>query len=204
MKNRARLVLPAAIVLAVLGGCAQLQGGSAPASASWKNLLGGGVAGFDNVGEANWRVVDGAIVADKGIGFLVTREKYGDFEIRAEFYAEADTNSGIFVRCQDPKKIAAATCYEVNIWDTRPGQEYSTAAIVDIAKVNPVPKAGGKWNTLLVTMKGDHLVVVFNGAKTVDVRDPKLKTGVIALQHAKGVKDDLQPIKFRKVEIRPL
>jgi len=40
--------------------------------------------------------------------------------------------------------------------------------------------------------------------KTVDVHDGKLKKGVIGLQHAKGVKDDLQPIKFRKVEIRSL
>ena len=202
MTRRARLLLPAAIVLAVLGGCAHFPGD--PSSASWKNLLGAGVGGFDQVGEANWRMADGAIVADKGDGYLVTRETYGDFEMRAEFYAEADTNSGILVRCQDPVDITPATCYEVNIWDTRPGQEYSTGAIVAVAKVDPAPKAGGKWNSLQVTMKRDHLVVVLNGAKTVDVRDAKLKSGVIALQHAKGVKDDLQPIKFRKVEIRPL
>jgi hypothetical protein len=197
------LLVPAAALLAVLGGCAQMQemmhGGSA-----WRNLLANGVAGFSTVGDANWRMADGALVADKGIGYLVTRETYGDFEMRAEFYAEADTNSGFFVRCNDTQKITAANCYEVNIWDTRPAPEYGTGAIVDHAKVSPMPKAGGKWNTYHVTMKGDHLVVVFNGVKTVDIRDAKHKSGVIALQHAKGVKDDLQPIRFRKVEIRPL
>lgn len=194
-------LLPAAMLMAALAGCAHMQGGG---DSGWKNLLAGGVGGFNTVGEANWRMADGALVADKGIGFLVTKEAYGDFEMRAEVYAEADTNSGFFVRCQDPAKITSALCYEVNIWDTRPGQEYSTGAIVDVAKVDPVPKAGGKWNTFLVTMKGDHLVVVLNGQKTVDVRDAKLKSGLIGLQHAKGVKDDLQPIKFRKVEIRKL
>jgi hypothetical protein len=105
------LILSAAVLVASLGGCAYLHGDpAAPASASsagWKNLLASGVAGFNNVGDANWRMVDGALVADKGVGFLVTREAYGDFEMRAEFYAEADTNSGLFVRCQEKEKLTA-------------------------------------------------------------------------------------------------
>src|SRR5262245_12322420 len=114
-----RKLLVAAVALAALGGCAEMEsmmgGGS-----GWKDLLAGGVGGFNNVGDANWRMVDGAIVADKGVGFLVTKESFGDFELRAEFYAEADTNSGLFVRCEDPVKLTATVCYEVNIWDDRP------------------------------------------------------------------------------------
>jgi hypothetical protein len=146
-------------------------------------------------------------LADKGTGFLVTKASYGDFEIRAEFYAEADTNSGIFLRCQDPKDIVgngAKNSYEVNIWDDRPKQEHATGAIVDVAAVSPVPRAGGKWNTFHITAKGDHLVVVLNGVKTVDVHDGKHKRGPFALQHAPGVKGDTMPIKFRKVEVRAL
>ena len=62
----------------------------------------------------------------------------------------------------------------------------------------PPPKAGGKWNTMEVTMQGDHLVVVFNGEKTVDVRNAKLASGPVALQWGRGT------IKFRKVQIRPI
>ncbi len=193
-------LLFAAILLAALGGCAHLHGGDS----GWTNLLAGGVGGFNNVGDANWRMADGALVSDKGIGFLVTKQPYGDFEMHVEFYAETDTNSGVFIRCSDPVKLTATVCYEVNIWDIRPAPEYGTAAIVDVAKVIPTPKAGGKWNTFHITAKGDHLVVVFNGVKTVDVKDAKHASGPIGLQHAKGVKDDLQPIKFRKVEIRSL
>jgi hypothetical protein len=61
-----------------------------------------------------------------------------------------------------------------------------------------MPKAGGKWNTYEVTMRGAHLVVVLNGEKTVDIRDSKLAAGPFALQHGTGV------IKWRKVEIKPL
>jgi len=60
----------------------------------------------------------------------------------------------------------------------------------------PPPKAGGKWNTMEVTIKGDHIVVLLNGEKTVDHRDRKFASGPVALQWGRGT------VKFRKVEIR--
>lgn len=194
-----------AATLLVLGsaGCAHMMGGER--ADGWTALFdGAGLASWNQVGDANWRLADGSVVADKGNGFLVSKNAYGDFELRAEFYAESDTNSGIYIRCQDPKKISTAGCYEVNIWDDRPKPEYGTGAIVDVAKVNPMPKAAGRWNTFHITAKGDHLVVVMNGVKTADARDGKFARGVIGLQHGAGVKNDLSPIKFRKVRIRPL
>ena len=71
-------------------------------------------------------------------------------------------------------------------------------AIVNIAKVSPMPKAGGKWNTYHITVKGTELTVVLNGSVTARGQDSKLASGPIALQYAAGV------VKFRRVEIRPL
>ena len=34
---------------------------------------------FNKIGDANWRIEDGTAVADKGNGFLVTKNEYGDF-----------------------------------------------------------------------------------------------------------------------------
>ncbi len=172
----------------------------------WVTLIDGetGLENWNRIGGANWRAEGGAIVADKsttpGSSFLVTKNSYKDFEIRAEFYAESNTNSGIFIRCTDPRKITADNAYEVNIWDTRPDPSYGTGAIVNIAKV-PVPiiyKAGGKWNTFQITAKGAEMTVVFNGVVTVNVRDSKLAEGPFALQYAGG------PIKWRKVQVKPL
>src|SRR5262245_43945180 len=74
---------------------------------------------WDKVGETNWRMEDGALVADKRTSkdpaYLVSKAAYKDFQIYAEFWASDDANSGIFLRCQDPKKIGAESCYEVNI-----------------------------------------------------------------------------------------
>jgi hypothetical protein len=99
---------------------------------------------------------------------------------------------------EDPKKIGGKTCYEVNIYDQRPDPSYGTGAIVDVAKVDPMPKAGGKWNTYEITAQGPHFVVVLNGQKSADAQDSKHPSGAIALQYGSGV------IKFRKVQIKPL
>jgi Domain of Unknown Function (DUF1080) len=173
----------------------------------WVTLFDGkNLDNFDKVGDANWRIEDGAVVADKGNGFLVTKNTYTDYQIRAEFWVDSDANSGIFIRCTDPEKIGSASAYEVNIWDTRPDPIYGTGAIVDVGKVNPMPKAGGKWNVYEITAKGSTFTVTLNGQKTVDgAQDAKFATGKIALQHGLQLKDaDGGVVKFRKVEIKPL
>ena len=159
---------------------------------------------FNKVGDANWRIEDGAVVADKGTGFLVTKNPYGDFQLRAEFWADEDANSGIYIRCADPTKITAENCYEVNIYDKRPDPTYGTGAIVGLAKVEPMPKAAGKWNTYEVTAKGPQFTVVLNQTTVDGAKDDKFKSGPIALQNAPGVVKDKGVIKFRKVEIKPL
>jgi len=196
-----RLSVAAMGLLAVFG-CASMSGGG------WTTLVNGtsGMENFNPIGEANWRAEDGAIVADKGKGgYLVSKNSYKDFQIRAEFWADHTTNSGIFIRCADPQKVGAANCYEVNIYDQRPDPSYGTGGIVDVAKVSPMPKAGGKWNTYEITAKGSQLTVVLNGAQTVNVENSKLAEGRVALQFGNGPKDAPGgAIKWRKVEIRPL
>ena len=179
---------------------------SAQGESGWVVLFDGkNLDNFNKVGDANWRIEDGAVVADKGVGFLVTKNSYTDFQLRAEFWADEDANSGIFIRCTDPQKVGTETAYEVNIFDKRPDPTYGTGAIVGIAKVEPMPKAAGKWNTYEITAKGPEFTVVLNGQKTVDgARDEKFKSGPIALQYGAGVVKDKGVIKFRKVEIRPL
>ena len=158
--------------------------------------------GYTVVGDANWRIQDGLLQADLiqkvGPSYLVTKQSFADQEIYAEFWVDSHTNSGIFIRCQDPKKIGADNCYEINIWDTRPDPSYGTGAIVDVAKVSPMPKAGDQWNTLEITAKGNRLTVKLNGVVTADATDSKLAKGNLALQFGSGI------VKFRKVLTRPI
>jgi len=186
-------------------GCSQMGGKS---DAGWVSLVDGasGLDNFTRIGDANWRSEGGAIVADKGKGgYLMSKASYRDFQIHAEFWADHTTNSGVFIRCTDPAKGGAETCYEVNIFDQRPEQAYGTGAIVNVAKVSPMPKAGGQWNTFDITAKGSRLVVVLNGVQTVDVQNGKLPEGRVALQFGNGAKDAPGgAIKWRKVQIKAL
>ena len=165
----------------------------------FKTILDGtSLKGWDVVGNANWSVADGAVQASMGTGFLVTPMSYTDFQITADFWVTDDANSGIFIRCSDPKTINAMNAYEVNIYDKRPDQSYRTGAIVDVAKPASVIMTGGKWTTIDITARGAKLTVLMNGMKMVDVDDKKHSKGPIALQYGAGT------VKFRNVRVRTL
>ena len=179
--------------------------------AGWTQLFDGRtMTGWDQVGTANWRVEDGALVADKstaparadgqpgGGGHLVTKGSYKDHMIYAEFWTDQKANSGIFVRCKDPKKIGARDCYEFNIFDERPDASYGTGGIVYFAEANPVLKAAGKWNTMEITANKRHLVLAMNGTKTAETNNGFFEEGHFTLQWGSGV------VKFRKVAVKPL
>jgi hypothetical protein len=202
--KRASTAIMLLVAAGALAACAHMSG------SDWVTLIDGqdGLANFNRTGDANWHAVGGAIVADKGKGgFLVSKSSYRNFEIRAEFWAESDTNSGVFLRCGDPSKPGATACYEVNIWDIRPEPKYATGGIVGHATV-PVPiihKAGGRWNVYEISANGPQLTVWLNGVLTASVQNSTLDSGPFALQYGSGVKGAQGgAIKWRKVQIRPL
>jgi hypothetical protein len=194
----------------LIGAIVFQLGGTASADDGWITLLDDTHKGdWSEVGKANWEIKDGALTADKldgkDLAYLVSKDSYKDFQIRAEFWVDDAANSGVFLRCSDPKNPTQDNAYEVNIFDKRPEAIYGTGAIVGVAKVDPMPKAGGKWNTYEITAKGADFTVVLNGQKTVDnAHNEKFASGPIALQYGAGVVKDKGVIKFRKVEIKPL
>ena len=186
----------------LLGAAAALLPFPAHARAGFRPLFNRRcLEGWTPVGDANWRVERGILTADRGaISFLVSRDRYRDFELRAEFWVSPDANSGIFLRCQDPAAITADNAYEVNIFDRRPDPTYGTGAIVNVAPVAaPMPQAGGRWNLMAIRAQGDRFNVVLNGRTTVAAaRDGRHREGPVALQYGAGT------VRFRRVELRPL
>ena len=187
------------LLIMVLAGFQYSQEASGQAAAGWTTLFDGkSLKGWNAVGDANWKLGDGVVQADKGTGFLVSDGTYGDFQLKAEIWVDDDANSGIFIRCTDPKIPSATTGYEVNIFDKRPDPSFGTGAIVNVAKALTVLKAGGKWNTMEITAQGPRMIVTLNGTRTVDAQDSSHAKGAIALQYGAGV------VKFRSVQIKPL
>jgi hypothetical protein len=196
------------VIGATVFGCAQMSS-MYDSATGWTTLIDGekGLENFNRIGDVNWRPEGGAVVGDKGKGgFLVTKKAYKDFELKVEFWADHTTNSGIFMRCQDPNKITDKSCYEANVFDMRPDQTYATGGIVHFAKVLSPQKAGGKWNTYDITVKGTQVTVLLNGVKTAELDHSQFAQGPIALQFGnrppKG--DPGGAIKWRKVQIKEL
>ena len=189
-----------ALTMAGLSGLA--PGSHVEAQSGWTTLFDGTtLKGWNRVGDANWEIVDGTVQATTGgTSFLVTPDSYADFQITLEIWASDDANSGVFIRCQDPKNIAATNAYEVNVYDKRPDQSYRTGAIVDVAKPMVQVNAGGRWNTLEITARGSRIQVTMNGMKTVDIEDKSHARGAVALQYGQGS----SMVRFRNVRIRSL
>jgi hypothetical protein len=142
--------------LALAGAATFSQGALAQTGTGWTQLFDGkSLDGWTQVGTANWRVEDGALVADKstaparpdgqpgGGGHLVTKNSYKNHMIYAEFWTDEKANSGIFVRCKDPKKIGARLLRVQHLTRLDPSTAPARSSILPGQSRAQV---GGKWN----------------------------------------------------------
>lgn len=139
-------------------------------------------------GASHWEVIDGTLSpCGDPAGYLTLKANYKDFILDADFKTGVDTNSGVFARG-----------YEVQIWRKQP-QGYNTGSLVGTAKTNGVfDFKADAWNHYEITCDGDHLIVVLNGTKTIDVHDTRFPEGLIRLQYQK------YPIEFKNIKLKPI
>ena len=82
IKSIKAMLLTGLITVFALAGCASTPSGAL----GWQTLLdGSNMSEFNPIGNANWRVSDGTVQADQGVGFLVSKQSFADFEMRVEF-----------------------------------------------------------------------------------------------------------------------
>ena len=154
-----------------------------------------------------WRVVNGVVRNEQAApgATILTKEDFGNFVLRAEFRAHPGVNSALMLRQGRPQPAG----YELQIRDKlltdRTGGAYLTGSIVNVAHAPEGTRiVPDRWNTVEATLTGDHLVVVYNGAKVVDVRDARRSTGAIGLQSAHPEDPAGAFIEFRSLRIRRL
>jgi hypothetical protein len=201
MKNRIASAFLALVLGVAVAACAHRAGDG------WITLIDGdkGMENWTQSGtKANWRAEGGAIQADKGTGkgasVLVSQKSFKDFELYVEFWAADETNSGVYLRAPNPSTVNTASgAYEVQIWDQNPNKLYTTGSLVNVASVQPIHKAGGKWNTFEVFARGAEITVKMNGVVTVSTQNgPNTGAGRFGIQFNGG------PIKVRKLQVREL
>ena len=154
-----------------------------------------------------WRVVNGVIRNEQAApgATLLSKEDFGNFVLRAEFRAHPGVNSALMLRQGRPQPAG----YELQIRDKvltdRTGGGFLTGSIVNVQNApegtSIIP---GQWNTFEATLNGDHIVVLYNGKKVVDVRDARRTTGAIGLQSAHPEDPAGAFIEFRNLRIKRL
>ena len=154
-----------------------------------------------------WRVVNGVIRNEQTApgATILTREEFGDFVVKAEFRAHPGVNSAFTLRQGRPQPAG----YELQIRDKvltdRTGGGYLTGSIVNVQNAPEgtmiVPN---QWNTFEATLNGDHIVVLYNGRKVIDVRDARRATGAIGLQSAHPEDPAGAFVEFRNLKIKRL
>ena len=207
---------------------------SSPASADekdgWTELFNGkDLEGWTNpYTHGSAEVVDGEIhlLANKKF-FLVTEQKFGDFELELEIkLPEGKANSGVMFRCHvQPNKVFGyqAECdgsdrrwsgglYDEGrrgwIWPSTKGRskeeflghEEESKAHFAKPEVRDALKRND-WNTYRITCKGNKIKIEVNGVVTTEITDDTDAEGPIGIQHH-GEKG--QTYKFRNIRIKEL
>jgi cytochrome c len=125
---------------------------------------------------ADWRAEDGlfACVPGGDGGDIVTREQFGDFELRLEWKISRAGNSGVMFRSTEKYDAPWKTGPEMQILDDDmaggdlaamylSGSDYDMAA-----RSRDMLRPTGAWNEFRIIAKGKHVQYWFNGAKVVE------------------------------------
>jgi Domain of Unknown Function (DUF1080) len=151
---------------------------------------------------SGWMVQDGVMANSPGANNLVSKQRFKDFRIHAEYKLETSSNSGIYLRGR----------YELQVLDDygKAPESHGHMAIYSrlAPKVN-ASKPAGEWQTVDATIVGNRVTVVLNG-QTVqnNVRIEGITGGALDSDEAADgpimLQGDHGKVWFRKVAVTPI
>lgn len=149
-----------------------------------------------------WSVRDGLLVNSPNAPDIVSKEKFWNFELLAEFRIGPKSNSGIGLRDR----------YEIQIFDThgRKPDTHSMGALYSrIAPSVDAANPPGEWQTMHIRLVGRTLTVKLNGKTVIDRREVE---GLTAMAHDPNeampgpfsLQGDHGIVEFRTLTVTPL
>jgi hypothetical protein len=123
---------------------------------------------------AGWRVVDGTLTKSEPTNDIVTREEFGDFDLRFDWKLGRGGNAGVFYRATEEydKIYWSATEYQLlddpNHPDGRSPLTSAGAAYGFYPAPRGVVKPADEWNSSRVVVRGRHVEHWLNGQKIVE------------------------------------
>jgi hypothetical protein len=105
--------------------------------------------------------------------WIYTRQEFGDFDLRLEYWLRSGGNSGIAVwdptrgeagiaMPPDFRKTPSKVAYEIQLANEYPDPQ-TTGSIYGVEKAQPGAQIDNEWNTLEIEARADMLRVRING-----------------------------------------
>ena len=146
-------------------------------------------SGWNDVGNATWKVTDGVIHGYSGVegGYLCHEKAFYNFHLKAKFKIIKEDNSGIFIRKPiDSTNVSTidGNSVECNIYDHNGYMHaYSTGSLALHARAWSNITDYEDWNLADIYAYGDQVVMYINGIKASEAHLPAFNhTGQVCLQ----------------------
>lgn len=171
----------------------------------------------------DWVFENGVLVA-KDHNTIWTKKSYGNFVLDLEFKVAKESNSGVFLRSGDIKRVLAAL--EIQVHERQDGAHYGMVGAIYNAQppAKEMAKPVGEWNRFTITCQGPHVSLIFNGEEVWSVnlddwKEPRKNPDGTPNKFATALKDfsrngpiGLQglhgkaqaPVWYRNIRIREL
>ena len=221
------------VCVALLGSCSICFAEQPQATGDWKTLFDGtSLQHFRNYQsdtiDEGWKVVDGAITRTvdpaatkkSRIGDLITREKFGSFELELEFKISPGGNSGIMYHVTEDHEKPWHSGPEIQIIDNQGGKDgQKTGWLYQLYSTETdATKPAGQWNQLRIVItpeKCEHFVngtKYFRYVKGSDDWDKRVAASKFSKQEHFGLatsghiclQDHGNEVAFRNIRVKPL
>lgn len=149
-----------------------------------------------------WSVENGVLTNTPPASNLVSKQKFKDFRLQAEYLLAPKSNSGLYLRGR----------YELQILDDAGAPPESHGHMALYAWQAPLvnaSKAAGEWQTVEIVLVGNRVSATLNGQKVHDNTEIQAITGgaLDADESAPGpimIQGDHTKISFRKLTVTPI
>jgi hypothetical protein len=123
---------------------------------------------------AGWKIVDGALTKSGNVPDILTRDRFGDFELEFEWKIGQGGNSGFFIRGTEEYDQIYWSAPEYQLLDDvgHPDGKNRITAAGSVFALYPVAagivKPAGEWNSSRIVARGPHVEHWLNGRKVAE------------------------------------